>query len=84
MVNKQRNSLRTNQVRHLNGAKFGSALDQFRAKTAMAGVCNRFAFVTATTIEDLKKLLQKRKHCKKHRFLALCLEEVVLREENYR
>ena len=31
-----------------------------------------------------EKLLQKRKHCKKQRFLALCLEEVVLREENYR
>ena len=54
MVNKQRNSLRANQVRHLNGAKFGSALDQFRAKTAMAGVCSRFAFATATTIEELK------------------------------
>ena len=39
---------------HFNGAIFGSALDQFRAKAAMAGLCNRFAFATATTIEDLK------------------------------
>ena len=35
LANKQRNSLRANQMRHLNGAKFGSAPDQFRAKTAM-------------------------------------------------
>ena len=54
MVNKQRNSLTANQVHHLNGAKFESALDQFRAKTAMAGVCSRFAFATATTTEELK------------------------------
>ena len=54
MVNKQRNSLRANQVRHLNGAKFGSALDQFRAKTAMAGVCTTFTFATETTIGELK------------------------------
>ena len=54
MVNKQRNSLRANQVPHLNGAKFGSALDQFRAKTAMAGVCTTFTFATETTIGELK------------------------------
>ena len=35
LANKQRNSQRANQMRHLNGAKFGSAPDQFRAKTAM-------------------------------------------------
>ena len=40
LANKQRNSLRANQMHHLNGAKFGSAADQFRAKTAMVGVCN--------------------------------------------
>ena len=27
-------------MRHLNGAVFGSALDQFRAKTAMVCVCS--------------------------------------------
>ena len=39
LANKQRNSLRANQMRHLNGTKFGSAPDQFRAKTAMVGIC---------------------------------------------
>ena len=29
LANKQRNSLRANQMRHLNGAKLGSAPDQF-------------------------------------------------------
>ena len=84
MVNKQRNSLRANQVRHLNGVKFGSALDQFRAKTVMAGVCSRFAFATSITIEELKNCSKNEKHCKNHRFLALCLDEMLLREENYR
>ena len=41
-------------MRHLNGAKFGSAPDQFRAKTAMVGVCSTFAFATETTVEELK------------------------------
>ena len=54
LANKQRNSQRANQMRHLNGAKFGSAPDQFRAKTAMVGVCSTFAFATETTIEELK------------------------------
>ena len=57
LANKQRNSLRTNQMRHLNGAKFGSAPDQpdqFRAKTAMVGICSTFAFATETTVEELK------------------------------
>ena len=54
LANKQRNSLRANQMRHLNGAKFGSAPDQFRAKTAMVGVCSTFAFATETTVEELK------------------------------
>ena len=49
--------MRTNQMRHLNGAKFGSAPDQpdqFRAKTAMVGICSTFAFATETTVEELK------------------------------
>ena len=54
LANKQRNSLRANQMRHLNGAKFGSAPDQFRAKTAMAGVCSTFAFPTERIMEELK------------------------------
>ena len=41
-------------MRHLNGAKFGSAPDQFRAKTAMVGVCSTFAFATETTVEEQK------------------------------
>ena len=43
LANKQGNSLGANQIRHLNGAKFGSAPGQFRAKTAMVGVCSTFA-----------------------------------------
>ena len=54
LANKQRNSQRANQMRHLNGAKYVSAPDQFRAKTAMVGVCSTFAFATETTIEELK------------------------------
>ena len=38
-------------MRYLNGGKFGSAPDQFRAKTAMVGVCSTFAFATETTVE---------------------------------
>ena len=41
-------------MRHLNGAKFGSAADQFRAKTAMVGVCSTFGFATKTTVEEKK------------------------------
>ena len=41
-------------MRHLIGAKSGSAPDQFRAKTAMDGVCSTFAFATETTVEELK------------------------------
>ena len=44
LANKQRNSLRANQMRHLNGAKFGSAPEQFLAKTAMV---SGFLFATA-------------------------------------
>ena len=57
LAKKQRNSLRANQMRHLNGAKFGSAPDQFRAKTTMVGVCSTFAFATETTVDELKKKL---------------------------
>ena len=57
LANKQRNSLRANQMRHLNGAKFGSAPDQFLAKTAMVGVYSTFAFATETTVEELIKKL---------------------------
>ena len=81
LVNKQRNSLRATQMSHLNGAKFGSTLDQFRAKTAMVCVSSTFAFATET-LKELKTAL-KRKHCRKHWFLALFLEELVRREENY-
>ena len=35
LANKQRNSLRANQMRHLNGAKIGSAPNQIRV-----GVCS--------------------------------------------
>ena len=59
LANKQRNSLGANQMRHLNGAKFGSAPDQFRAKTAMVGVCSTFAFATETTVEELKNCSKK-------------------------
>jgi len=42
-------------MRHLNGAKLGSAPDdQFRAKTAMVGVCSTFAFATEKAVEELK------------------------------
>ena len=64
-------------MRHLNGAIFGSALDQFRAKTAMVCVCSTFAFATETTIEQLKNCSKR-----KHWFLALCLEELVRSEDN--
>ena len=46
LADKQRNSLGAKQMRHLNGAKFRSAPDNFRAKTAMVGVCS--------TVEELK------------------------------
>ena len=52
--NKQRNPLRANQMRRLNGAKFGSTPDQFRAKTTMVGVCSTSSLATETTVEELK------------------------------
>ena len=48
-------------MRHLNGAKFGSAPDQFRAKTAMVSVCSTFAFATATTVDELKNYSKNEK-----------------------
>ena len=79
LVNKQKNSLRANRMRHLNGAKFGSALDQFRAKTAMAGVFSTFTFATETTIEELKNC-SKTKSLRKAVVFGSCLEEVVRRK----
>ena len=58
LANKQRNSLEANQMRHLNGAKFGSAPDQFRAKTAIVGICGTFAFAVEATVEELKTALK--------------------------
>ena len=54
LANKQRNSLRANQNAPSKWQKFGSAPDQFCAKTAMVGVCSTFAFATETTVEELK------------------------------
>ena len=71
LVNKQRNSLRANQMRHLNGAKFGSAPDQFRAKTAMVGVCSTFAFATETTVKELKNCSKNEKTAKSTGFWLL-------------
>ena len=59
LANKQRNSLRANQMHHLNGAKFASAPNQFRPKTAMVGICSTFAFATETTVEELKNCSKK-------------------------
>ena len=39
---------------HINGAKSGSAPDQFRVETTMVGVCSTFAFATKTTVEEQK------------------------------
>ena len=83
MANNQRNAQRPNQMRHLNGAKFGSAPDQFRAKTAMVGVCSTFAFATETTVKELKNCSKNEKKCEKHWFLALSLEEFVRRQGRY-
>ena len=65
-------------MRHLNGAKFRSALDQFRAKTTMVCVCSTFAFATETTVEELKTA-QKTKTLQKALVLGFCLEELVHR-----
>ena len=89
MVNKQRNSLRANQVRHLNGTKFGSALDQFRAKTGVTGICSRFVFGTATTIDELKNCSKNENTTKSTGFWLSfwkkwCVEKKITDEtENY-
>ena len=89
MGNKQGNSLRANQKRHLNGAKFGSAPDQFRAKTAMAGVCSTFAFPTERTMEELKNCSKNENTAKSTGFwLSVwkkwCVEKEITDEiENY-
>ena len=43
----------------------------------MAGVLSKFSFATAA-----EKQLKQQKHCKKHCFLVVSLEKVVLREGN--
>ena len=48
-------------MRHLNGAKFVSAPDQFRAKIAMVGVCSTFAFATETNVDQ-----EELKNCSKN------------------
>ena len=69
-------------MRHLNGAKFGSAPDQFRAKTAMAGVCSTFAFATETTVEELKNCSKNENAAKSTGFW--CLDKEITDEiENY-
>ena len=44
----------------------------------MVGILSRFSFTTAD-----EKQLKQRKHCKKHCFLVVGLEKVVIREGNY-
>ena len=76
-------------MRHLNGAKFGSTLDQFRAKTAVAGVCSPFAFATEITIEELKNCSKNENIAKSTGFLLSvrknwCVEKEITDEiENY-
>ena len=55
-------------MHRLNGAKFGSAPDQFQAKTAMIGVCSTFAFATETTVEELKNRSKKENTAKSSGF----------------
>ena len=85
MANNQRNSQRPNQMRHLNGEKFGSAPDQFRAKTAMVGVCSTFAFATETTVKELKNCSKNEKNAKSIGFWLsvwknLCVDKDVTEE----
>ena len=44
----------------------------------MAGVLSRFSFATAA-----EKQLKQQKHCKKHFFLVVGSEKVMLREGNW-
>ena len=52
LVNDQRNSQIANQMRPLDGTKFGYT-EKFVSET-IAGVLSRFSFATATTIQDLE------------------------------
>ena len=76
-------------MRHLIGAKYVSAPDQFRAKTAMVGVCSTFAFATETTVEELKNCSKNENTAKSTRFLFSvwknwCVDKDVTDEiENY-
>ena len=76
-------------MRHLIGAKYVSAPDQFRAKTAMVGVCGTFAFATETTVEELKNCSKNENTAKSTRFLFSvwknwCVDKDVTDEiENY-
>ena len=74
---------------HLNGAKFGSTLDQFRAKTAMVCVSSTFAFATETTLKELKNCSKTKTLHKALVFGSLfwknwCVEKKITDEiENY-
>ena len=76
-------------MRHLIGAKYVSAPDQFRAKTAMVGVCSTFAFATETTVKELKNCSKNENTAKSTRFLFSvwknwCVDKDVTDEiENY-
>ena len=65
-------------MRHLNGAKFGSTPDQFRAKTAMAGVCSTFSFATETTVcRGAEETALKTKTMRKALVFGFFLEELL-------
>ena len=74
---------------HLNGAKFGSAPDRFRAKTAMVGVWSTFSFATETTVEELKTCSKNENTAKSTGFWLSfwknwCVEKEITDEiENY-
>ena len=74
---------------HLNGAKFGSAPNQFRSKTAVAGICSTFALATETTLEELKNCSKNVNTAKSTGFLLSvwkkwCVEkEITDKIENY-
>ena len=76
-------------MRHLIGAKYVSALDQFRAKTAMVGVCSTFAFATETTVKELKNCSKNENTAKRTGFWLSfwknwCVEKEITDEiENY-
>ena len=76
-------------MRHLNGEKFGSAPDQFRAKTAMVSVCSTFAFATERTVDELKNYSKNEKTAKSTGFWPSvwnnwCVDKEITDEiENY-